>query len=196
MSVAREVRPTLTHVVRDGATWPLGTAADVEWIASGVRTNSNGTIAIPAVFDAYATIDLPEGGNNQQAHDEAILSVLREQSGDQQWWLGYLDTGADDVVFPDAPRVTLYSGWGYVLVKAGPEQAASWRRWERGRSFWSGQLPNLMFPVDRSWLVSTLWDDDRTCIGGPAALVNRLVRDRALSARVRCDEPDESDPIM
>jgi hypothetical protein len=32
-------------------------------------------------------------------------------------------------------------------------------------------LPNLMFPADRSWLVSTLWDDDWTCVGGPAELV-------------------------
>ena len=41
---------------------------------------------------------------------------------------GYLDTGADDIVFPDAPKVTLYSGWPYVLVEAGPEQAATWRQ--------------------------------------------------------------------
>jgi hypothetical protein len=37
-------------------------------------------------------------------------------------------------------------------------------------------LPNVMFPVDRSWLVSALWDDDWICIGGPAGLVDRFVR--------------------
>jgi hypothetical protein len=42
-----------------------------------------------------------------------------------------------------------------VLVEAGPQQAATWRRHE-SPSFWKGALPNLMFPADRSWLVSTL----------------------------------------
>jgi hypothetical protein len=85
-------------------------------------------------------------------------------------------------VFPDAPMVTLYSGWHYALVQAGPEQAATWR--ESGPwSFWKGALPNLLFPADRSWLVSTLWDDDWTCIGGPAELVNQFLRHPDLQAR-------------
>jgi hypothetical protein len=50
--------------------------------------------------------------------------------------------------------VTLYSGWGYVLIEAGPEQAGRWREDDH----WKGVLPDLMFPADRSWLLSTLWD--------------------------------------
>jgi hypothetical protein len=69
-----------------------------------------------------------------------VLAVLCEQSAGQPWWLGYLDTGADDIVFPGAPKVTLYYGWRYVLVEAGPEQAATWRR-SGGWSFWKGALP-------------------------------------------------------
>jgi hypothetical protein len=46
-----------------------------------------------------------------------------------------------------------------VLVEAGPQQAATWRRWGDW-SFWKGASPNLMFPADRSWVVSTLCDDD------------------------------------
>ncbi|HET7868969.1 MAG TPA: hypothetical protein VFM85_01445 [Actinomycetota bacterium] len=78
--------------------------------------------------------------------------------------------------------VTLYAGWLYVLVEAGPEQAATWRH-SGDWSFWKGALPNLMFPADRSWLVSTLWDDDWTCIGGPAGLVDRFLRHPDLQAR-------------
>ena len=59
---------------------------------------------------------LPPGGEGQDEHDRAVLALLREQSAGQPWWLGYLDTGAEDIVFPDAPKVTLYSGWEYVLV--------------------------------------------------------------------------------
>jgi hypothetical protein len=100
-------------------------------------------------------------------------------------WLGYLETGASDIVFWDAPRVILYSGWSYVLVRAGPEQAASWRPAEGERNWKSTELPELMFPADRSWLVSTLWDDDWTCIGGSATLIADLLADHVLGPRAR-----------
>ena len=51
-----------------------------------------------------------------------------------------------------------------------PRSAAAWRKPDLG-SFWKGVLPHLMFPADRSWLFSTLWDDDWSCLGGPAGLV-------------------------
>jgi hypothetical protein len=167
---------------RDGRTWRIGTDAEVAWIANGTSVDRTITSAIPPIFEAYATIVLPYGGEGQEVHDRAVLSVLSEHSTGQPWWLGYLDTGADDIVFPDAPVVTLYSGWHYVLVEAGSEQAATWRQLDP-RSFWKGVLPNLMFPADRSWLVSTLWDDDWTCIGGPAALVGKFLRHPDLQAR-------------
>ena len=167
---------------RDGGTWRIGTAADVAWIAAGTTVGLTIASAIPPVFEAYATVLLPDGGDGQDAHDRAVLGLLSEQSAGQPWWLGYLDTGADDIVFPGAPKVTLYSGWPYVLVEAGPEQAAAWRD-TGSSSFWMGALPNLMFPADRSWLVSTLWDDDWTCIGGPARLIGRFLDHPGLQAR-------------
>jgi hypothetical protein len=86
-----------------------------------------GAAAIPPVFEAYATIVLPYRADGQDQHDQALLALLREQSAGQPWWLGYLDTGADDIVFPEASMVTLYAGWRYVLVEGGPEQAATSR---------------------------------------------------------------------
>jgi hypothetical protein len=73
-------------------------------------------------------------------------------------------------------------GWPYVLVEAGPEQAATWRTIRPG-TFWIGALPNLMFPADHSWLVSTLWDDGWSCIGGSADLVRGLLAHPDLEAR-------------
>src|SRR5215472_6018387 len=132
---------------RDGSTWRIGTDAEVAWIAEGTSAGRTIIAAIPPVFEAYATVMLPPRGEGQDEHDRAVLALLSEQSAGQPWWLGYLDTGADDIVFPGSPMVTLYSGWHFVLVEAGPEQAATWRRNDPG--FWKGVLPNLMFPADR-----------------------------------------------
>jgi hypothetical protein len=167
---------------RDGSSWRIGTGADVAWITAGTSVSRTITAAIPPVFEAYATIALPGSSAEQDKHDQAVLALLSEQSPGQPWWLGYLDTGADDIVFPGAPMVTLYPGGHYLLVEAGPAQAASWRKQALG-SFWKGVLPNLMFPADRSWLLSTLWDDDWSCLGGPAGLVGRSLRRRDLRAR-------------
>jgi hypothetical protein len=113
-----------------------------------------------------------------------VTALLSEHSGGEPWWLGYLDTGADDIVFPDAPMVTLYSGWQYVLIEAGPRQAATWRQSDAW-TFCKSALPNLMFPADRSWLLSTLWDDAWSCIGGSPALVASLLGQPVLQPRAR-----------
>lgn len=163
--------------VKDGRSWRIGTDQDVAWIAEGTSAGLTIASAIPPIFDAYATIVVPEQPENQPEHSRAVLGLLAAQSAGQPWWLGYLDTGADDVVFPDAPMVTLYTGWHYVVVEAGPEQAATWRD---GDWSWRGAPPELIFPADRSWLLSTLWDDDWRCLGGPIALIERFVAEPRL----------------
>jgi hypothetical protein len=124
-------------------------------------------------------LELPGTGDHDAAsaledparHAAAVLAVLSERTPTQPWWLGYLDTGTADIIFNDVPKVRLYAEWGYVLVEAGPGQAGTWRH----DHHWKGVLPDLMFPADRSWLISTLWDDDWTCIGGPRELVNAFL---------------------
>jgi hypothetical protein len=112
--------------------------------------------------------------------------VLGENTAPQPWWLGYLDTGAADVTFHDVPKVTLFPTHDYVMIQAGPEQAGSWRaRWDR----WKGILPDLMFPADRTWLLSTLWDDDWSCIGGSRELVDAFLAHPDLRHRVRQVDP-------
>lgn len=176
-------------VTRGGASWRVGTDTEVAWINAGTTVDLTITSAIPPVFDAYATIVLPDAGQDQRLHDRALIALLREQSPDQPWWLGYLDSGGGDLVFPNAPRVTLYADWPYVLAQAGPEQAADWRRCDGPRR--TRGLPELMFPLDRSWLVSTLWDDDWTCVGGSDALVAGLLNHPDLRCRGRQVNLDE-----
>ncbi|WP_208611938.1 hypothetical protein [Mycobacterium paraffinicum] len=180
----------VSRVFRDGRSWIVGTAADVAWINAATPIGVGITSAIPPTFDNYGTVVLPDTQEELQGHDRAVVALLRRQSPDQRWWIGYLDTGCADVVFPDAPRLNLYANWPYVLVQAGPAQAADWRSGD----FWSSRstrLPDLIFPVDRSWLVSTLWDDDWTCVGGPVALLDGFLNHpdlRARARRVRIDE--------
>ena len=98
---------------------------DCRWHYSGFDHHS----PFP-VYEAYVTVVIPEEPEDRRRRNRVVVALLGGHSAGQPWWLGYLDTGADDIVFPDAPRVTLYTGWDYVLAEAGPEQAAAWRRGE------------------------------------------------------------------
>ncbi|HLH64786.1 MAG TPA: hypothetical protein VKV27_03735 [Solirubrobacteraceae bacterium] len=184
---SRALFPGDRSVVRDGRRWPLGGDADVFWINSGTAVVTSITAAIPPVFESYCTLLLPTGDGVELAvHERAVIELLIKHTSAQPWWLGYLDTGARDVVFPYAPRTELYCGYPYVLVAAGSEQATGWREHD-----FKGALPDLMFPGDRSWLLSTMWDDDWTSIGGSEGLIGAFLRHPALGARARRVTPGQ-----
>jgi hypothetical protein len=170
------------HVLRDGRAWRLGADADAAWISDGTAAGNTITYAIPPVFTSYCTLGLPETNDRAELarHEQAVIELLTRLTPEQPWWLGFLDTGPSDVVFPYAPRTTIYYGYGYVLVDAGAQQAAGWR--DEGFS-WT--LPELMFPADHSWLLSTMWDDGWTSIGGSQQLVNDFLNDATLGPRTR-----------
>jgi len=167
------------QVLKDGRSWRLGTSADTGWVDEGTSAGPTITSAIPPIYEAYCTLELPENYTPElDRHEQAVIELLAEQTPDQPWWLGYLDTGASDIVFPYAPRTIMYYGYGYVLVEAGPQQAASWRE-----EPFNWTLPELMFPTDRSWLVSTMWDDAWSSIGGSQRLIERILADGTLGPR-------------
>ena len=70
-----------------------------------------------------------------------------------------------------------------MFVEAGLEQAASWRTHESGPYFHHGVIPDVMFPRDRAWVLSTLWDDTWRCLGGPTDLIDTVVAEPRLKAR-------------
>jgi hypothetical protein len=182
---------------KDGRAWRIGCAAEIAWIQEDTTSGLAIMSAIPPVFEAYATLELPGSGDlgaasqleDPDRHDAGVLAVLSERYAAQPWWLGYLDTGADDIVFQDAPKVTMYAQWEYVLIEAGPKQARVWGGHQRSK----GVLPDLMFSADRSWLLSTLWDDDWTCIGGSRALVDAFLAHPDLRHRAREVDPSVKD---
>jgi hypothetical protein len=178
--------------VKDGIAWHIGGEADVEWMSDRTGDRRRITGAIPPVFADYATLVHPRGPDGprdvrvERQQDVALVKVLRRHAPRLPWWLGYLDTGASDIVFWDAPKVMLYTGWRYVLVLAGPDQAAMWRPAPGGQSNWkSTELPDVMFPEDHTWLLSTLWDDDWSCIGGSKELIDDLLADPLLGPNAR-----------
>ena len=114
---------------------------------------------------------------------ERLVGVL-SGFGSRSWWLGYLDTGASDVVFDHVRGVKLYVEWPYKLVRAGPTQALTWRV----------ILPELMFDEDHSWCLSTGWDDTWTSLGGPAAMIEALVADPVINARSVAVDQDATPP--
>ena len=175
---------------RDGRSWQLGSDADVEWITQSTKAGLTVASAVPSVFAAYATVVVPELRAGLDEHEARVVRLLVDHGADRDWWLGFLDTGASDVVFPDAPRVRIYSDWPYVLVKAGPQEALQWR--SEPSPLHCG-LPDLMFPTDRSWLISALWDDDWWCLGGPHELVDAFVREPGLDVR-RVDAHHDATP--
>jgi hypothetical protein len=176
------------NVLRDGRAWRLGADSDAAWINHGVSAGSTITSAIPPIFASYCTLELPDTNDPADLgrHEEAVIQLLTEQTSEQPWLLGYLDTGVSDVVFPYAPRTTVYYGYGYVLVEARPQQAVRWR--DRGFS-WT--LPELMFPADRAWLLSTMWDDGWTSIGGSEQLVDGFLSEATLGPRARRVAPGQ-----
>jgi hypothetical protein len=164
-------KPSIT-VRREGRQWEIGTSNEVDWISKGTTIDRTITSGIPPVFDSYATVVLPADEAERETRDRAMVTVLSAHAEEPSWWLAYLDTGGSDIVFEDAPKVPIsFLEWRYVLVAAGPEQAATWRK-----DIWRGALPDIVFPEDRSWLISTLWDDDWTCVGGSTELVEDLLR--------------------
>lgn len=158
-------------VHRDGRTWQIGTAAEVAWLA-GRPTGTSMVTAVPPVFAAYGTLYMPEENVPVRVHERAIVGALAAHTAPQPWWLGYLDTGPHDVVFPEAPLVSLYFDWRYVLVEGGPSEALRWRLGHMRSP--DGHLPELLFPFDRSWLVTALWDDAFARIGGSTGLIDAL----------------------
>ena len=164
---------------KDGRSWRIGTPDDVAWLAGRTMAGLSITTAIPPVYAALRHVP-PACRRRLRGARTRRGRRARRQTPAQPWWLGYLETGAHDVVFPPAPRVPLYWQWPYVLVEAGPEQALTWRT---GHMRGDGSLPDLFFPGDRSWLVSALWDDGWTDLGGSAALIAVLQRDPLVNAR-------------
>lgn len=165
----------------------------VDWITAATRRDRTIVSAIPPCFARYATVVIPVDDRRRTLADAALVGILQAHTAEQPWWLGYLDTGVAELVDPTAPTVSVYVGWPYRLLAGDPQRALTSR--SNGDSTpWHSALPELLFPSDRSWLVSTMWDDDWRCVGGPVEIVDALLAHPHLEARAVLPDDDATPP--
>lgn len=170
-------------------THAFGDESTVRWIRESCPAGLSIGAAIPPGFAAYATIVIPDETGPHRQHDAVLVEVLEKHSSTSQWWLGFLDTGADPLPFAGAGTVAVYGGWQFQIVGTSPDEALRLRE-----NVWYRTLPDLIFPDDRAWLVSTLWDDDWRCVGGPEALIKDLSASDALETRTLSRDQDATPP--
>lgn len=73
-------------VNKDGRAWRIGGETEVAWIRENTEISFAITSAIPPVFEAYATLELPGSGDHVSAspledpdrHDAGLLGVLSD----------------------------------------------------------------------------------------------------------------------
>jgi hypothetical protein len=95
---------------RDDRAWRIGTDAEVMWIAGGTTMGLTVTSAIPPVFDAYATVVIPDTTARRESHDREMLILL---AGNRPTSPGGLATSRPESTtpsFPTRPRSSCTRG--------------------------------------------------------------------------------------
>lgn len=75
------------------------------------------------------------------------------------------------------------AGYRAFFVFSGNVEDLARPLWKRGTAFEERQAPNLAWPADHAWLVSTELYEDSTVVGGSAALVAALAEHPELEVR-------------
>src|SRR5450631_2195594 len=76
-SPSEPTRSTTQGSVRDkdDRSWQIGTGDDVEWISQGTVAGLTVTSAIPRIFEAYATVVVPEFGEGLDEHEQRVVRL-------------------------------------------------------------------------------------------------------------------------
>lgn len=80
---------------KGGRSWQIGT--DAEWISRGTVAGLTVASAIPRVFEAYATVVVPELRAGLEEHEHHVVRLLSQQSTDVNL-LDRRHTHRDDVL--------------------------------------------------------------------------------------------------
>ncbi|GAA2748513.1 hypothetical protein GCM10009869_00550 [Amnibacterium kyonggiense] len=149
---------------------------DVAWIRRATAVGGTLRSAIPGGFDVYGLLDVSEA---RPTEDALLRAVAPEPS--TELIAGWIDRGP----YPPHPgdEHVLYSGWRYRFQRI--ESACLFGLPAEGE----GGFPDLLFPDDRSWLISLLWDDSWRSVGASHEVADRITSAVPSFERV---EPDRS----
>ena len=135
---------------------------DVDWIRGNDAAFGTLRFAIPSGYEAYGVLDLPA---DIVPIEDALLSALGVDPADQLV-AGWIDRGPWST--PAGDEHVLYSGWRYRLRRVAAADLSGLP------TEGEGSFPDMLFPPDRSWLVSLLWDDAWRSIGSSQAIADLL----------------------
>jgi hypothetical protein len=137
---------------------------EVAWLRQESTVFGTLRYAIPGGFEAYGALDLPR---NISPIEEPLLDTLASDES-EPLIAGWIDRGP----WPPPPgdEHVLYSGWRYRLRRVAPSEVAGLP------TEGEGSFPDLLFPPDRTWLVSLLWDDAWRSIGASQIVADQLSR--------------------
>lgn len=134
---------------------------DVAWIRRDTAVSGTIRSAIPGGFDAYGLLDISE----ERPTEDALLQAVAPENS-MELIAGWIDRGP----YPPQPgdEHFLYSSWRYRFrqVSAASLQGLPTEG--------DGGFPDLLFPPDRSWLISLLWDDSWRSVGASNAVASRI----------------------
>jgi hypothetical protein len=137
-------------------------AADVSWITSDRAAGGTLRYALPADFEVYGVLDLT--GEDDATEDMLLNALVTDLS--HTLIAGWIDRGP----WPPPPgdEHHLYYNWSYRFRRVAASDLQGLP--PEGE----GSFPDLLFPQDRSWLVSLLWDDSWRSIGASRTRARRI----------------------
>lgn len=135
---------------------------EVNWLREGNGPAGTLSYALPGRFDVYGAIDLPD---EISPTEDTLLSALAPNPA-AALLAGWIDRGPWPP--PHGDEFVLYWGWRYRFRWVLPAELQGLP------SEGEDSFPDLLFPPDRSWLVSLLWDDSWRSVGASEPVARRI----------------------
>lgn len=135
---------------------------EISWLRGSEGRAETLGYAIPPRFEVYGALDLSE---EHRPNEDSLLEALVP---DPQTPLiaGWIDRGPWPP--PSGDEFHLYWNWPYRIRRVALKELVGLpSEGEEG-------FPDLLFPLDHTWLVSLLWDDAWRSIGASEVVARRL----------------------
>jgi hypothetical protein len=122
----------------------------------------------------------PSIGSLPGIQTQALAEILNQQTQAELWYFAIWEGWAQlDLTLSRAPRVE-FPGRGMYLLSGSADDADT--DFSDGNMLSSYHSPNLWWPSDRAWIVSTDIDDMVTFVGGTQSCIEAVLSDPRLES--------------